>query len=149
MLQTAEFPFPGSIAMLDGEPVRVHQQIDAGTVLVFGAKTERRVPVSALTPPPEKSLFRQWLDECVACPGEGGDPLDYNSFTPAAVAADAYRAWLAARGHAEDFPLSDYIFTRMMREAGHSPTRGLWRAPGDTQSRTRALYRFTLRKGEA
>lgn len=143
MLQTAEFPFPGSIAMLDGEPVRIHQLIDAGTALVFGAKTERRVPVSALTPPPEKSLFRQWLDECVV-PSD-----DYESFTPAARAADSYRAWLAARGHAEDFPLSDYIFTRMMREAGHSPTRGLWRAPGDTQSRTRALYRFTLRKGEA
>lgn len=143
MLQTAEFPFPGSIAMLDGEPVRVHQLIDAGTVLVFGAKTERRVPVSALTPPPEKSLFDQWREECLA------ETRDAQTFTPAAEVADHYRAWLHTRGHEDAFPLSDWTFVRMMRAAGLNTTRGLWRAPGDTQVRTRALYRFTLRKGEA
>lgn len=139
MQVTAQFPYPGSIGMLDGQPVRIHQRIGADRVLVFGDGITRNAELSELSPPPESSLFRQWLDACVV------EVKDYDCFTPAAEAADHYRAWLKAGGHEDAAPPSDYIFTRMMHEAGHHPTRGLWRAPFDTQARTRILYRFVLR----
>lgn len=141
MLQTSTFPFPGSLAMLDGEQVSIHQQIDGETVLVFGSKFSRRVRIAELAPPPPKPLLQRWLEERVVLTG------NYDHFTPAALAADDFRDWLAKSGHAESAPLSDYIFTRMMRDAGHIPARGLWRAPGDRQARTRSLYRFVLRRG--
>lgn len=140
MPTTAPFPQPGSTAMLDGIPVTVHQLIDAETALVFGERVQRRARLAELAPPPERSLLDQWLDERVA------PSRDYDTFTPASDAADDFRAWLAASGHAESAPPSDRIFMRAMHDAGWHPTRGLWRAVGDTQSRHRTLFRFVLRR---
>jgi hypothetical protein len=139
MLHTAQFPYPGSTAMLDGAPVRIHQQIDADTVLVMGDKVTRRASLDDLTPPPAKSLLEQWIEQFVV------SAAAQDVFTPATEAIDHFRAWLERTGHAEAAPLSDFLFLKMMGEAGHKRTHGLWRAPGDRQARTHVLFRFALR----
>lgn len=140
MHTTAPFPLPGSEALLDGTPVRIHQQIDRCTVLVFGEKLTRRADLSELAPPPEPTLFARWLGERVVTA-----PTDPEARVPAIDLADDYRAWLSAQGAHGALPVSDYVFLRMMREAGHPATTGYWRAPGDSHARTRVLFRVVLR----
>lgn len=138
MLQTAEYPFPGSTALFHGELVRIHQHNADGTVTHFGERV-RTTALSELAPPPEGSLFDRWRAERIAAGAEG------EAFTPASDVAEDYRTWLTRAEHGDAYPVSDRAFWRMMREAGFGATRGYWRAPGDSHARTRVLFRLALR----
>lgn len=138
MSRTAsDFPV-GTSALFGTTLVRIHQHLDAETLLVFGPRLQRRVRAGELAPPPEKSLFDQWREERVINAQLG------DVFTPATEVLADYRAWLERQGRDEDFPTSDYVFTGMMARAGHKVTRGLHRAAGDRTLRTRVLYALSL-----
>lgn len=140
MLQTAApFPYPGSLAQLDGEVVKIRERA-GDTALVFGPSITRRVPVADLAPPPEPSLFDRWRAERLVTGDASARTLTCE------VYAD-YRAWIAACGFEAAYPITEYAFERAMLLAGHGLTRGFWREPGDRAVRTRRLYPVALRSG--
>lgn len=135
---TAEFPQINSRAVHDGKLVTIYQRFGTVGAVVFGEGIQRRVSIDELSPAPEPSLFDRWRAERIVT---GPHALP----TPASQVAADYRAWLEDQGAARhDHPVSDFVFVRMMREAGHVPFTGYWRAPGDTLVRLRTLYPFTL-----
>lgn len=141
MLHTADFPLPGSHAVLDGQPVKIHQLIDRETVLVFGDRIQRRATIAELSPPTEASLFERWLRERIVA---ATDPM---ARTRVRTAHEDFLAYLAkAQGDTSGAGApSLYVFTRMMRHAGHSFELGTWREPGEQRSYGCRLFRFTLR----
>jgi hypothetical protein len=97
------------------------------------------VPVEDLAPPPEPSLFDQWLAARVRLDADGA------VFTPLGTAFADYQAWLDQAGHAEAYPISPYAFERELVRRGLHPIRQLWRAPFETHARPRKVLRFALR----
>jgi hypothetical protein len=139
MLHTTEFqPAVGCTALLDGEQVRIHQRIDARTVLVLGDRITRRVDVADLRPAHEPTLFERWL---AARTWAGSDHL----VTPASVLMDDYRDWLERHDAAAAWPVNPNRFAIHMREAGHTSFIATWREPGDTQTRARRVYALLLK----
>ena len=115
MLQTAEFPFPGSQAIFRGKPVRIPQWDRAtGLALVFGERETHNATRDELSPLPELPPFDAWCADRIRSAGGG-------VVTPATLVFESYQSFVAERGFRIP-PTSRLAFYWQMRRAGYERT---------------------------
>jgi len=119
---TAPFPNPGSLALLRGAQVRIHQVNCDGTFLTFGERgsyTATREELAAIDL--AASAVEQWAAARV-------DRVDLSGRTLIGVAMDDYRDWCIGNGHQPVNAGHHAKFCRMVRDIGlRTTTRSIKR----------------------